>query len=80
MDVFTVCVGADQNFVARVVLGQLQSRRVGGGRVDRFAFREALHHVVEQYAIRFVVEPFGGHEVCVDRLRLAVDACTISFS
>lgn len=74
MDVLPVCVGADQNFVALIVLGQLQRRPVGGDRIDRFAFREALHHVVEQYTIGFVVEPLGGHEVRVDRFRLAVDA------
>ena len=75
MDVFPVCVGADQNFVALIVLGQLQRRPVGGDRIDRFAFREALHHVVEQYAIRFVMQPLGGHEVRVNRFRLAVDSC-----
>ena len=75
MDVLPVCVGADQDFIPLVVLSQLQRGRMSGGRVDRFAFREALHHVVEQHAIGFVVEPLGGHEVCVDRFRLAVDAC-----
>ena len=73
MDVRPVCVGADQDFAALIVLSQLQRRCVSGGRIHRFAFREALHHVVEQHAVRFVVEPLGGHEVCVDRLRLAVD-------
>ena len=48
---------------------------MGGDRVDRFAFRKALHHVVEKYALGFVIQPLGGHEVCVDRFRLAVDAC-----
>ena len=75
MDVFPVCVGADQNFIALIVLSQLQRRRMSGDRVDRFAFREALHHVVEQHAIGFVIEPLGSHEVRVDRFRLAVDAC-----
>ena len=75
VDVLPVCVSADQNFVTLIVLSQSQRRRVSGGRVDRFAFREALHHVVEQHAIGFVVEPLGGHEVRVDRFRLAVDAC-----
>ena len=75
MDVFPVCVGADQNFVPLIVLSQLQRRRVSGDRVDRFTFREALRHVVEHYAIGFVVEPLGGHEVRVDRFRLAVDTC-----
>ena len=72
MDVFPVCVGADQNLI---VLSQLQRRRMSGDRVDCFAFREALHHVVEQHAIGFVIEPLGSHEVRVDRFRLAVDAC-----
>ena len=75
MNVFPVCVGADQNFIPLIVLSQLQCRCMSGDRVDRFTFREALHHVVEQYAIRFVMQPLGGHEVCVDRFRLAVDSC-----
>ena len=75
MDVLPVCVGTDQNFVTLVVLGQLQRRRVRGDRADRFAFREALHHVVEQHTVRFVIEPLSSHEVSVDRFRLAVDAC-----
>ena len=75
MDVFPVCVGADQDFIALIVLSQLQCRCMGGDRVDHFAFGEALHHVVEQYAIRFVMQPLGGHEVRVDRFRLAVDSC-----
>ena len=75
MNVFPVCVGADQNFIALIVLSQLQCRRMSGDRIDRFAFREALHHVVEQHAVGFVMQPLGGHEVRVDRFRLAVDAC-----
>ena len=75
MDVFPVCVGTDQDFIPLIVLSQLQCRRMGSDRVDRFAFREALHHVVEQYTIRFVMQSLGGHEVRVDRFRLAVDAC-----
>ena len=75
MNVFPVCMGADQDFISLIVLSQLQCRCMSGDRVDRFTFREALHHVVEQYAIRFVMQPLGGHEVRVDRFRLAVDAC-----
>lgn len=75
MDVFPVCVGADQNFIALIVLSQLQRRRMSGGRVDHFAFGEALHHVVEQHAVGFVMQPLGGHEVRIDRFQLAVDAC-----
>ena len=75
MDVLTVCVGADQNFVSLIVLGQLQCGRVSGDRVDCFAFREALYHVIEQYTVRLVVEPLGGHEIRVDRFRLTVDTC-----
>ena len=75
MNVFPVCVGADQDFISFVVLSQLQCRRMGGDRVDCFAFREALHHVIEQHAAGFVMQPLGGHEVRVDRFRLAVDAC-----
>ena len=75
MNVFPVCVGADQDFISLIVLSQLQCRRMGGDRVDCFAFREALHHVIEQHAAGFVMQPLGGHEVRIDRFRLAVDAC-----
>lgn len=75
MNVFPVCVGADQNFIALIVLGQLQCRRMSGDRIDRFAFWKALHHVVEQHTVGFVMQPLGGHEVRVDRFQLAVDAC-----
>ena len=75
MNVFPVCVGADQNFIALIVLSQLQCRRMSGDRIDRFAFWKALHHVIEQHAAGFVMQPLGGHEVRVDRFRLAVDAC-----
>ena len=75
MNVFPVCVGADQNFIALIVLSQLQCRRMSGARINRFAFWEALHHVVEQYAVGFVMQPLGSHEVRIGRFRLAVDAC-----
>ena len=75
MNVFPVCVGANQNFIALIVLSQLQCRRMGGDRVDCFAFREALHHVVEQHTVGFVMQPLGSHEVRIGRFRLAIDAC-----
>ena len=75
MNVFPVCVGADQDFIALIVLSQLQCRRMSGDRINRFAFWETLHHVVEQHTVGFVMQPLGGHEVRVDRFRLAVDAC-----
>lgn len=75
MNVFPVCVGADQNFIALIVLSQLQCRRMSGDRIDRFAFWKALHHVVEQHTVGFVMQPLGGHEVRIDRFRLAVEAC-----
>ena len=75
MNVFPVCVGADQNFMALIVLSQFQCRRMSGDRIDRFTFRKALHHVVEQYAIRFVMQTLGSYEVRIDRFRLAVEAC-----
>ena len=55
MNVFPVCVGADQDFIPFVVLSQLQCRRMSGDRIDRFAFWKALHHVVEQHAVSFVM-------------------------
>ena len=75
MDVFPVCVGTDQDFIALIVLSQLQRRRMSGDRIDRFPFWKALHHVVEQHAVGFMMQTLGGHEVRVDRFRLAVDAC-----
>ena len=75
MNVFPVCMGADQDFISLIVLSQLQCRCMSGAWIDCFAFREALHHVVEQHAVGFVMQPLGGHEVRVDRFRLAVDAC-----
>lgn len=75
MNVFPVCMGADQNFIALIVLSQFQCRRMSGDRIDRFAFWKALHHVIEQHAVGFVMQPLGGHEVRIDRFRLAVDAC-----
>lgn len=74
MDVFPVCVGTDQNFIPLIVLSQLQRGRMSGDRIYRFAFWKALHHVVEQHAIGFVMQALSGHEVRVDRFRLAVDA------
>ena len=41
MNVFPVCVGADQNFITLIVLSQLHCRCMGGDRVDHFAFGEA---------------------------------------
>ena len=75
MNVFPVCVGTDQNFIALIVLSQFQCRRMSGDRIDRFSFWKALHHVVEQHTVGFVMQPLGGHEVHIDRFRLAVDAC-----
>ena len=75
MNVFPVCVGANQNFIALIVLSQLQCRRMSGDRIDRFAFWKALHHVVEQHTVGFVMQPLGRHEVRIDRFRLAVEAC-----
>ena len=74
MNVFPVCVGADQHFIPLIVLSQLQRRRMSGDRIDRFAFWKALHHVVEQHTVGFVMQPLGSHEVRVDRFRLTVDA------
>ena len=75
MNVFPVCMGADQDFISLIVLSQLQCRCMSGAWIDCFAFREALHHVVEQHAVGFMMQTLGGHEVRVDRFRLAVDAC-----
>ena len=64
MDVFPVCVGTDQNLVSLIVLSQLQRGCMGGDRVDRFAFWEALHHVVEQHAIGFVTVSYTHLKAC----------------
>lgn len=75
MYMLTVSVGTNQNLTALVVLGQLQRGGMSGGRIDRFVFWEALHHVVEHHTVGFVVEPLGHHELGVDTFRLTVDPC-----
>ena len=55
VDMVTVRVGADQDFIPLIVLSQLQCGCVSSDRIDRFVFGEALHHVVEQHAIRLVI-------------------------
>lgn len=50
-----VYMGADQHLTAVEVFRQPPCGFVGLPWIDRRAFREALHHVVEQHAIRFVI-------------------------
>lgn len=80
---FTVCMRTDENFMTTEIFSQFQSCGVRNSRIDICTLREALHHVVEQHAIRFVVQILGGHEITVDCFRLTVDACdqlpTITF-
>ena len=52
---FPVYVGADQHLAALEVFRQPPRGFVGLLLIDRFVFWEALHHVVEQHAIRFVI-------------------------
>ncbi len=58
MDVLTVRVSTDENFMSTEILSQLQSCGVSSGRINIGTLREALHHVVEQFTVRFMVQRF----------------------
>ena len=75
VDVLAVYMGADQHLAAVEVFRQPPRGFVGLPWIDSRAFWKALHHVVEQHTVGFMMQPLGGHEVRVDRFRLAVDAC-----
>ena len=55
VDVLPVYMGADQHLAAVEVFRQPPRGFVSLPGIDRRAFWEALHHVVEQHAIRFVI-------------------------
>ena len=58
MDVLTVCVRTDENLVSLKVFSQLLRRHMCDCRIDISALWEALHHVVEQFTVRFMVQRF----------------------
>ena len=74
VDVVTVYMGADQHLAAVEVFRQPPRGFVGLPWIDRRAFWEALHHVIEHHAAVLVVEQLRVEEVVVDTLHLTVDA------
>ena len=74
MDMLSVYMGADQHLAAVEVFRQPPRGFVSLLWIDRRAFWEALHHVIEHHAAALVVEQFRVQEIIVDALRLAVDA------
>ena len=74
VDVLAVYMGADQHLAAVKVFCQPPRGFVGLLWIDRRAFWEALHHVIEHHAAILVIEQLCIDEIIVDALRLAVDA------
>mgnify|MGYP006957219438 CR=1 FL=1 len=74
VDVLPVYMGADQHLAAVEVFRQPPRGFVGLLWIDRRAFWEALHHVIEHHAAVLVVEEFRVQEIVVDALHLAIDA------
>lgn len=74
MDMLPVSVGADKNFMALIVLCQLECGGMSLGRGDILTLWEALNHMVEQNAVRLAVEFFRGHKVLVGFPCVTVDA------
>lgn len=74
MDMLSVSVGADKNFMALIVLCQLECGGMSRGRGDLLTLWEALNHVEEQNAVRLMVEFFRGHEIFISFPCVTVDA------
>ena len=74
MDVFTVGVGADEDFTALKVSGKLPHRFVGCAWVNVRAAWEALHHVIKHHAAVFVVPQLRTQKLVERRFRLAADS------
>ena len=74
VNVFTVNVGADQNFTAVEVSSKSVRCFVRCARINVRTFREALHHVVEHHAAVFVVQQLCTQEFVERRFRLAADS------
>ena len=72
MKVFPVNVRTDQYLTALEVFCQPPCGFVGLLWIDRRAFWEALHHVIEHHAAILVVEQLRVQEIVVDALRLAI--------
>lgn len=58
VDMLTVGMRTDKNFMTTEILSQLLRRRMCNRRIDIGALREALHHVVEHRTVRFMVQLF----------------------
>ena len=73
MNVFTVGVGADEDFTALKVSGKPPRRFMGRARVNVRAFWKALHHVVKLDTAVLVVQELRTQELIERRFRLAAD-------
>ena len=71
MNVFTVGVGADQNFTTLEVSCQLPRRLMRCARVDVCTFWKTLYHVVKHHAAVLVVQELGAEKLVERRFRLA---------
>ena len=74
VDMLPVYMGADQHLAAVKVFRQPPRGFVSLPGIDRRAFWEALHHVIEHHAAILVIEQLCIDEIIVDALRLTVDA------
>ena len=73
VDVFTVGVGADEDFTALKVSGKPPRRFMGCARVNVRAFRKALHHVVKLDTAVLVVQELRTQKLVERRFRLTAD-------
>ena len=74
MNVFTVGVGADEDFTALKVSGKPPRRFMGRARVNVRAFWKALHHVVKHHAAILAVQQLRTQEFIERGFRLTADA------
>ena len=74
MNMFTVGVGADEDFTALKVSGKPPRRFMDCARVNVRAFWKALHHVVKLDTAVLVVQELRTQELIERRFRLAADA------
>ena len=69
-----VCMGSNEDLVARDMLRQLQSDLMGHLRGDRIVGTEGLNHVVVHPSLGAVMQSLGVHEFLQGALRHTVDA------
>ena len=74
MNVFTVGVGADEDFTALKVSGKPPRRFMGCARVNVRAFWKALHHVVKLDTAVLVVQELRTQELIERCFRLTANA------